>query len=71
MLTMVTKLSRFLLTIKGLRSHHAPNQSLTDSPYSIKNWQKTPGVSPGVNAVMMRATLMSFLPFQGSRPGLL
>jgi len=35
---------------------------------SINNWQRNLGVSPGggVNTLMMRATLMSFLPFQGS-----
>jgi hypothetical protein len=33
---------------------------------SINNRQRTPGASPWMNAVMMRATLMSFLPFQGS-----
>ncbi len=35
----------------------------------INNRQRTPGVSPGVNA-LMSTTLMSFLTFQGSRPGL-
>ena len=36
---------------------------------SINNWQRTPGVSPGVNA-LVSATLMSFLRFQGFWPGL-
>ncbi|MEE9504296.1 MAG: hypothetical protein V3V90_04140, partial [Thermodesulfobacteriota bacterium] len=38
----------------------------------IKNRQRTPGVSLGVNALenVYYASLKSFLRFQGSRPGL-
>ena len=41
----------------------------SDKSEPINNRQRTPGVSPGMNA-LMSATLMPFLTFQGSRPDL-
>jgi hypothetical protein len=42
--------------------------NLNPSPcrIAINNRQKNPGVCPGVNALLMRETFMSFLRFQGS-----
>jgi hypothetical protein len=49
---------------------YLPWEQLKQVVISINSWQMNSSANPVVNALIMRVALMSFLTFQGSRPGL-